>query len=251
LPEYAPAGLPADEYAPVLPFDTFMARVFRWEQNQHVGIIGPTEQGKTNLAYHLLGQRSYVAYFGIKSEDDTLEAFARHGGYQRTMNWPPKVRKGLRHREPTWAEMPRRLIWPDARGFDAEPEQRRVFRNALRDIWASGRVCVVWDDFWYLSQLLGMERDAKKMLLNARSCWSPQVIIAQRAGGNRMVELVDQPTWLFWAKENDPRNLQLVGPSASMRRGFVENLDRYQFLAENTRTGHRYRITAPLLETAS
>ena len=108
---------------------------------------------------------------------------------------------------------------------------------------------VVWDDFWYLIHILGLEKAAKKMLLNARSNDSPQVIAAQRLGGNRMVELGDQPTWLLFAKESDPRNLDLLGPRSSIRRGFVEHLDRYQFLAENTRDGRRYRITAPLLET--
>lgn len=247
MPEYATASPPPDELAPVIPFSLFLERVFGWEQNQHLGVIGPTEQGKSNLIFHLLDRRRYVAYFGIKSEDATLTAFTRHG-WIRAEDWPARRAKWP-HKPLEWEEAPKRLVWPDARGFDAEDEQRRVFKAALRDIWSSGRVCVVWDDFWYLSTLLGMERDAKKMLLNARSCWSPQVIAAQRAGGNRMVELTDQPTWLFWAKENDPRNLQLLGSPRSIRRGFVEHLDRYQFLAENTRTGDRYRITAPLLET--
>ena len=68
----------------MLSWDDFLTYVFRWSQDQHIGIIGPTEQGKTNLAYHLLQFRTYVAYMGIKSDDDTLEAFARLGGYQRT-----------------------------------------------------------------------------------------------------------------------------------------------------------------------
>lgn len=246
LPDYlTTAAAPPDELAPVIDFPLFYDRVFDWGQNQHIGVIGPTEQGKTNLIRNLLRRRRYVAYLGIKSEDATLDAFAGDG-YVRSTDWPAR-RKRWPHKPVTWGEQPKRLVWPDARGFDAEPEQRRVFRAALRDIWSSGRVCVVWDDFWYLSTLLGMERDAKKMLLNARSCLSPQVIAAQRAGGNRLVELTDQPTWLFWAKETDPRNLQLVGPAGSIRRGFVENLDRYQFLAENTRTADRYRIRAPLL----
>lgn len=246
--DYLVASAPPDELAPVLDFGLFYERVFAWEQHQHVAVIGPTEQGKTNLIGHLLGKRDYAAYFAIKSEDDTLEAFQRHG-WVRTTDWP--LRRDRYPRKPIpWSEAPRRLVWPDASRFDSEDEQRRVFKAACRDIWASGRVCIVWDDFWYLSNLLNLERDAKKMLLNARSCKSPQVMAAQRAGGNRMVELVDQPTWLFWALENDPRNLQLVGPAGSVRRGFVENLDRYQFLAENTRTGDRYRTTAPLLEAA-
>jgi len=247
VPDYTLTAAPPDEYAPVLDFDSFMTYVFDWKQNQHIAVIGPTEQGKTNLIYHLLPLRQYVAYFGIKSRDLTLEAFAKHGGYQRFYDHPATTGR-IRKREITWTEAPRRLIWPDASQFDADAEQRRVFTAAVRDIWASGCVTVVWDDFWYLIHILGLEKDAKKMLLNARSNDSPQVIAAQRLGGNRMVELGDQPTWLLFAKESDPRNLDLLGPRSSVRRGFVEHLDRYQFLAENTRDGRRYRITAPLLE---
>jgi hypothetical protein len=248
MPDYLTARVPPDDMAPVLDFGVFYDRVFDWRQDQHVAIVGPTEQGKSNLAFHLLGRRSYIAYLGIKSEDDTLTGFTRQG-WIRSYDWPSR-RARWPHKELTWEEAPRRLVWPDARNRRAARiEQQRVFGKALDDLWASGRVCIVWDDFWYIVRILGMELDAKQNLLNARSARSPQVIISQRAGGNRMVELTDQPTWLFWAKENDPRNLQLLGPAASIRRGFVEHLDRYQFLAENTRTGERYRITAPLLGT--
>ena len=83
MPEYALPQAPPDNYAPVVDFDYFMTYVFDWRQDQHVAIIGPTEQGKSNLAYHLLALRSYVAYMGIKSKDRTLDAFAGAGGYQR------------------------------------------------------------------------------------------------------------------------------------------------------------------------
>ena len=65
--------------------------------------------------------------------------------------------------------MPRRLVWPDATSLDAEAEQQRVFKAALADIYQAGGWCTVWDDFWYLSVLLGLEKDAKKFLYNARS----------------------------------------------------------------------------------
>jgi hypothetical protein len=240
---------PPDHYAPVLPFDTFMTYVFDWKQNQHIGVIGPTEQGKTNLIYHLLKLRDYVAYLGIKSEDETLDAFAARGGYSRLQDWPPK-RGRVMKRTVTAAEMPKRIVWPDARNFDSEAEQRRVFGAAIRDAWAQGRWCVVWDDFWYLVHILGLEKDAKKMLLNARSAHSPQVIAAQRGAGNRMVELFDQPTWLFFARETDPRNLMLIGRPNTLEHGYVANLDRFQFLAKNTRTGVMYRTTAPDLMAA-
>lgn len=250
MPDYRHIEPPPDEYAPVIPFDVFMSRVFDWQQDQHVAIIGPTEQGKSNLAYHLLSVRQYVAYLGIKSADDTLTAFASAGGYERTYGWPPMTGR-LRKREATWDEMPRRLVWPDARDRrNARVEQSRVFGLCLDDCWRSGGATVVWDDFWYIVRILKMELDAKQNLLNARSARSPQMIIAQRGAGNRMVELYDQPTHLLHARETDARNLQLLGPSNSIRRGFVANLDRYQFLYENTRTDRKYRITAPLLGAA-
>ncbi len=65
MPDYRLPESPPDEYAPVVPFDWFMTDVFDWRQDQHVGVIGPTEQGKSNLTYHLLQLRSYVAYMGI------------------------------------------------------------------------------------------------------------------------------------------------------------------------------------------
>ena len=66
--------LAPDDMAPVLEWDDFMSYVFQWNQNQHVGLVGPTEQGKTNLAYHLLELRKYITYFAIKTHDETLQA---------------------------------------------------------------------------------------------------------------------------------------------------------------------------------
>lgn len=248
---YALPEAPPDDYAPVLPWETFNTRVFAWPQDSHIAIIGPTDQGKTNLAYHLLPRRKYVAYLGIKSRDRTLDAYAAHGGYQRLYGYPPTAGR-IRKQPVSWAEMPRRLVWPDARDrTGSRAVQKRVFTACLDDCWYSGAAAVVWDDFWYLVRILGMEMDAKQNLLNARSNDSAQVIIAQRGAGNRMVELFDQPVWLFFARETDPRNLQLLGPTSSPRRGFVSHLNQFQFLAENTRTGVMYRTTAPKLELAS
>jgi len=246
--KYALPEAPPDEYAPVLDFGLFMSHVFDWKQNQHVAVIGPTEQGKTNLVHNLLARRSYVAYLCIKSRDATLDAFAKSGGYTRIRDWPPMTGRGPMRREVTWSEMPKRLVWPDATDRKrARGEQIRVFNACLDDVWRDGNATVVWDDFWYIVNILGMEKDAKQNLLNARSANSPQVICAQRGPGNRMKELFDQPTWLCFAKETDPDNLRSVGPPNSIEAGFIRNLDRYPFLIKNIRDGRMYRTTAPLL----
>ena len=240
---------PPDDSAPELSWDDFLTYVFDWKQNQHVGLVGPTEQGKTNLSYHLLSLRTYVTYLAIKTQDETLDRFAAAGGYVRIQDWPPV--KGWPKRPVTAEDMPRRLLWPDARELDSEPTQLAVFDRALKDIYRSGGWCPVFDDYWYLAHILGFEKQTKKFLANARSSYIPMVVCAQRPSGNRLVELFDQATHLFFFRDNDEPNLKRIGGvgwlSSDLIRGYVANLEQYQFLYVNTRSGHMYRSMAPEL----
>jgi hypothetical protein len=249
---YAVRELPPDDAAPVIPFEDFLSYVFDWKQNQHVGLVGPTEQGKTNLGYHLLKLRDYITYLAIKTQDETLDAFIDSGEYQRFYDWPPMKRTLLGSRPLTPQEAPRRLLWPDATELDSEEEQKRVFSKALADIYARGGWCLVLDDYWYLAHILGFEKQTKKFLANARSNYIPMVIAAQRPAGNNLVELFDQTTHLFFFRDNDEPNLKRISGvgwmSANLIRAFVANLDRFQALYVNTRTGVMYRVTAPELK---
>lgn len=248
---YGERDLPPDELAPVMDWDDLNTYVLDWRQDQHVGLVGPTDQGKTNLAYHLLSRRQYVTYFAIKTRDETLDSFGKAGGYQRIHDWPPKTR--LLRREIGADKMPRRLLWPDARQLGAEPEQKRVFGKALADIYAQGGWCPVFDDYWYLAHILGFEKSTKKYLANARSNYIPMLICTQRPAGNRLVELFDQSTHLFFFRDNDEQNLKRIGGVGWLYSGairsFVARLERYQFLYVNTREGWMYRSSAPELVT--
>jgi len=243
-----------DEMAPILRWDDFLTYVFRWKQNQHVGLVGPTEQGKTNLGYHLLELRRFVTYFAIKPHDETLDAFtSSKGEYERLYDWPPVKKRLFRPaKEISAEEMPHRMLWPDATALDSEEEQQRVFSKAFADIYADGCWCTVLDDYWYMAHILGFEKQTKKFLMNARSNYIPMVIAVQRPSGNRLVEIFDQTTHLFFFRDNDETNLQRIGGvgwlASQPIRAFVARLDRYQFLYVNTRSGHMYRSTAPELK---
>ncbi len=242
-----------DTLAPVLRWDDFLTYVFKWRQNQHVGLVGPTEQGKTNLGYHLLELRRFVTYLAIKPYDETLEAFCANGTYNRLYDWPPEEKRFLRRRRLVTAEeMPRRMLWPDATALDSEEEQQRVFSKALADIYADGGWCTVLDDYWYMANILGFEKQTKKFLANARSNYIPMVIAVQRPAGNRLVEIFDQTTHLFFFRDNDETNLQRIGGvgwlASNPIRAFVARLEPYQFLYVNTRRGWMYRSRAPELK---
>jgi len=235
--------------APVLGWDDFNTYALDWRQDQHVAAIGPTGQGKSTTIHGLLDlHRSYVAYLATKPKDKTLDAYIATGKYQRIDDWPPK--KGHVFKRPyTAQEMPRRLVWPDATSLDAEIEQQRVFKAALADIYARGGWTTVWDDYWYLCHILGMEKTAKKFLMNARSNDIPFVLGAQRPAGNKLVEIFDQSHHLLFFRDNDEANLKRIGGvgwlDSDAIRGFVAHLDQYQFLYVNTRSGNMYRSSAP------
>jgi hypothetical protein len=151
--------------------------------------------------------------------------------------------------------MPRRLVWPDASSLDAEVKQRRVFDKALADIYTSGGWCTVWDDYWYLTNILGLEKTGKKFLMNARSNDIPFVLGAQRPAGNRLVEIFDQAEHLLFFRDNDEANLKRIGGvgwlDSALIRAHVAHLEPFQFLYTNTRSGHMYRSRAPELSLAA
>jgi hypothetical protein len=245
--------LPPDDMAPVLGWDDFLTYALIWKQNQHLALIGPTEQGKTNTLYWLLdAYRKYVAFFSTKIKDETLNAYIAKGTYSRCDDWPPWRSFGPVKQAVTAKQMPRRLVWPDATSINAEARQIEVFNRAIADIYRDGGWCPVWDDYWYLVNILGLSRVSKKMLLNARSNNIPFALATQRVAGNNNVEIFDQSTHLMFFRDNDERNLKTIGGvgwlASGPIRAFVANLDPYQSLYVNTRSGHMYRTTAPELK---
>ena len=243
--------LAPDQLAPVVSWEDFLTYVFRWNQGQHLGLIGPTESGKSTLEFAVLPMRRYITIFATKPKDPILEQFAAAGGFERITDWPPMKRRGPRKREYTAAEMPRRLLWPDATQLGSVDRQQEVFRRAFEHIYAEGGWCTVWDEFWMMTQILGMESEARIMLQQARSNDISFVMGAQRPS-RIPLEMFDQTTHLFFWRDNDERNLKTIGgigwlASDPIKR-FVANLERFQTLYINTRTGVMYRTTAPELK---
>jgi hypothetical protein len=241
---------PPDEMAPVVDWDFFMSYVFDWRQNQHIGLIGPTESGKSTLTFSILPLRKYTTIFATKPHDDLLEQFAHKGGYKRIDTWPP-TKRGFMRKPYTAAEMPRRLLWPDASQIGAITNQQAVFSKAFEDIYTSGGWCTVWDEFWMMTQILKMAEQARIMLQQARSNDIAFVMGAQRPS-RIPVEVYDQSSHLFFWRDNDEANLKRIGGigwlASGPIRAFVAGLEPHQVLYIHTRKGLMVRTTAPELK---
>lgn len=251
---YMSRQAPPETMAPVIDWDDFMKYVFDWRQNQHVGLVGPTDSGKSTLQYAILPRRKYVTFFATKPRDATLDAFAEQGGFVRIQDWPPRKGRNGTGRVLTAEEMPRRLLWPDATqmGPATLENQRQVFLRAFHDIYGSGGWCVVWDEFWMMTRILGLEEEARIFLQQARSN-DISFLMGMQRPSRIPLEVFDQSTHLFFWRDNDEANLKRMGGigwmSANEIRYFVANLEPFQVLYLNTRRGWMYRTTAPDIKT--
>lgn len=226
----------ANAMAPRIPWDSFVTRL-KWMQGEHVGLIGPTGQGKTNLLMHLLPLRTYVAVFATKPRDESMDRLIADG-YLRIEKWAniPADRA------------PRRVLWPNATSIDAEEQQKDVFEKAYGAIYREGGWALVIDEGWYVADVLKLSKKMRTIWTQGRSLGISQVVATQRPRWVPL-EMFDQSTHLFFWRDNDDENLRRISglgaaPSTVIRT-LVANLERYQVLYVNTRTGDMLRTRAP------
>lgn len=235
--------------APRIPWDRFAGtgRFFDPTPGEHVGIIGPTGQGKTVLQNHILPLYPFVAVFATKRVDVSMNDLVENGGYIRLAAW---------HRlNPI--DAPRRVIWPQAESLkQTVPRQREVFEEAINSIFMEGgrpaKNPVGWaiaiDELWYFTNMLKLDTEIKMILLQGRSAGISLIAATQRPAWVPL-EIYDQSTHLFFFRDNDSRNLDRIAGIGVADRGAVKdliaNLDRHQVLYVNTRTGKMARTRAP------
>lgn len=222
---------------PFLDWNEFLQRVFVWKQGEHIGVIGPTGQGKTTLSMALLPMRRFVTLFATKPRDRVISGL-RQRGYIIIRRWVGMT--------PTL--YPRRILWPKARNLYAKQHQQEVFTEAMARIYDEGAWTLYLDELWYMTQELRMSHEIKTYLLQARSLNISIVASSQRPRWIPL-ELFDQSTHLFFFRDNDIENLRRISGigflNAQTIRWAVANLERYETLYINTRSGDMIRTMAP------
>lgn len=222
--------------APRIPWDRFV-RVLEWKPGEHFGLIGPTGLGKTTMLVNLLPLHPYVVVFATKPKDKSMDALISQG-YLKMSKWEP--------RDPV--QFPRRVLWPDASKLRAKKEQREVFEDAMERIYREGGWTVAFDELWFMSQILKMDEDIKTYLLQARSLGISMLGATQRPAWVPR-ELYTSCTHLLFWRTNDEEDLRSLGGigwrSATFIRETVADLEPFQCLYVNTRTGFMCRTRCP------
>lgn len=226
---------------PHVGWETFTGNYFTWQQGEHIGLIGPTGQGKTTLSLQLLPWRRFVVVLATKPRDKVLQELRRNKGYVKMESW--------KNYSPTM--YPRRMVWPNARDLHSDQRQKEAFSEALEAIYHEGSWTVYFDEMWYIGKHLKMEHAVKTYLLQARSLDISVVAASQRPAWIPL-ELYDQATHLFFFRENDERNLRRISGIGFLNSDIIQyhvaRLDDHEILYVNTRSGVMARTRAPKLD---
>jgi len=226
---------------PAVDFASFYEHMV-WNQGEHMAMIGPTGQGKTNLFMLLESLRTYVTIFATKPRDERLDIFESALKYKKLTEWKPKL---------STEKYPKRILWPHATSLrQSRANQTRVFGPALDDIFGQGSWTVYFDELWWMSYILKFSEDAKIFLQQGRSLDLSFVCATQRPAWVPL-EIYDMSTHLFFWADNDRTNLNRISSIGSfdsdLIRAKVATLRRHEVLYINTRDHFMCTFIPPLV----
>src|SRR5580658_4925189 len=119
----------------------------RWEQGDHMTLIGPTKAGKSTLCRFLLRRRDYVTLFATKGKDTTVDEYKRKEGF----NVQRKQWDGSRHNLI--------VLWPKGKTQEeVVHQQQHIFHDAIDRMYQQGGWCMYFDEVSYMTDFLGMSR---------------------------------------------------------------------------------------------
>lgn len=231
--------VPFQEWAAFYADRYYAKRPARWNQGEHIALIGKTNCGKTTVARALLPIRDYVTVLGTKPRSESLDRFAREDHYRIFREWPEK----------TPAEgSPKRLLWPIMRNLGDTANQRRQIGMAMNSIFTEYGWTLYSDELRYITETLGLSKAVEIFLMQGRELGISFVGAMQRP---RFVPLTmySQSTHLFFWRESDQRNLEVISAINSIDSYFVSSvitqLEDHEFLYIHSPTGYMVRSKAP------
>jgi hypothetical protein len=178
----------------------------RWEQGQHVCIVGQTGTGKTYLENRLLQYRDCVIFLRSKADKVKLEGFRR----TKTVDGISIVNQ---HK---WE------LYPEYK------QQRYEFSRALHMVWEQGSWCVDIDELFYMCDRLRLDSDVEMLLTQGRSLDISVVCGMQRPSRITRFAMSEPTHYFFFHAEG--RDVKMISDATTPRIvPALAALKRYEF----------------------
>lgn len=220
----------------------FRTRRFAYRAGEHVAFIGPTQDGKTTLAFQLLETTAKptlpATVLVMKPRDPVPAAWTRHLGYVETPTWPPRPRRPWESRPGGYT------LWPK-HSFNVEEDNAhlsREFERAIRDSYAKGN-CILFADEVYgiLAELDGLEDDLIAMWSRGggmgTGLWASTQRPAGSAGHGVPGFMYSNSQHLFLGRDPDARSRQrygeIGGTDPKLLAAATLALRKYEFIYVN------------------
>lgn len=225
----------------------------RFQQGDHVAIIGPTGTGKTHIAFAVAEIRSYVIVVACKPKDPLIDDAIEHGYWLAPghgLEIPMVDGRPLHERVVLWPRLDTHKL-PPARILEAEKQhQRRVVAGAIGYVREHGKWCLVLDEGGWVCRDLALQRDVDSALNQFRTLQASVIILGQRPSWMGQYVL-SQPTHLFLFQTSHTDDLKRLGDIAGVDTKVVQHLvrhldtDSHEALYVNTRERTLMRTVAP------
>lgn len=201
----------------------------RWEQGEHVTIVGPTGYGKTTIELLLLPRRRSTVFLATKPRDPLLDKLIRQG-WHKAKAWPPPHPPEL---------LPKVVLWPAWRGPQDTAEVAETFWEALQAIFVEGSWCVAADELALLCRRYGLADAFKDLWQQGRSLDLSLLCCVQRPAWVP-IDAYTECTHLFIFKQTEAEALKRISGLGGMDpqrvRQIVRRLRKYEFVYINKAT---------------
>lgn len=217
---------------------------------QHVVFGGPTQNGKTELAFAILEHTATPEEPALvsvsKPKDPVTSKWGKKLGYRRTPDWPPqsRMRDVFPENRPSGF-----LVWPDMSDpATAMENAQRSTRNLIDHAYSAGaknkKCFLILDDTVTKSKVLGLDKEMVKVLTMSGAMGVGGWFFVQKptGSGDTAIWSFSQSDHLFIARDPDKRNRERYTEIGGFDSKEVERisgtLERYQFLY--LERAHRY-----------
>jgi len=215
------------------PRDAFIEDYWDYSAGEHVTFLGPTQSGKTTLAYQLLGESATEKLPAIvlvmKPKDPVVTDWTKRYKWKKVETWPPVDVPYVSPKRSGYVLWPKHSFDPDK----DNPKLHREFRKAMLYCYEKGDRILFADELYGVDHELKL-RDEVITIYSRGAAMGCGLWAATQKPSHIPLWAYSQAEHLFLANDPDKRARERYGEIGGIDPKFVEaqtlRLPKYHWL---------------------